>query len=174
MNGRPLSITQVAAKVPAILEVWYPGQEGGTAMAEAFFGDINPGRQAADQRAARRSGSCRSTTTVRPTSFRDYLFESRAPLFPVRPRPELHDVHAGGPRRSPIPRSDPPGRTTMKREVTNTGTRAGDEVVQMYVHDVVASVTRPCEAVARLPACVAEAGRVNDWSHCRSGPKRCG
>ena len=78
----------------------------------------------------------------RPTSFRNYLVESRAPLFPfghglsyttfTLEDLKLADKEIG-----------PAGRTTVSVKVTNTGTREGDEVVEMYVHDLVASVTRP-------------------------------
>jgi len=141
MNGRPLSVADVAAKVPAILEVWYPGQEGGTAVAEALFGEINPGGKLPIS-VPRTVGQLPVYYNRKPTSFRGYLFESRAPLFPFGhglsyttftiDDLKLTDAEIG-----------PSGRTTMSVKVTNTGTRAGDEVVQMYVHDLVASVTRP-------------------------------
>ena len=141
MNGRPLSITQVAAKVPAILEVWYQGQEGGTAIAEALFGDVNPGGKLPIT-VPRSVGQLPVYYNRKPTSFRNYLFESRAPLYPfgfglsyttfTLTDLKLADATIG-----------PAGRTTASVTVTNTGTRAGDEVVQLYVHDVVASVTRP-------------------------------
>ena len=141
INGRPLSITQVAAKVPAILEVWYAGQEGGTAIAEALLGDINPGGKLPIS-VPRTVGQLPVYYNRKATSFRDYLFESRAPLFPfghglsyttfALADLELADTTIG-----------PAGRTTAKVRLTNTGRRAGDEVVQLYVHDVVASVTRP-------------------------------
>jgi beta-glucosidase len=141
MNGRPLSITQVAAKVPAILEVWYEGQEGGTAIAEALFGDVNPGGKLPIT-VPRTVGQLPVYYDRKPTSFRDYLFESRAPLFPfgfglsyttfTLADLKLADTTIG-----------PAGRTTASVTVTNTGARAGDEVVQLYVHDVIASVTRP-------------------------------
>jgi beta-glucosidase-like glycosyl hydrolase len=141
MNGRPVSMTTAAAKVPAILEVWYPGQEGGTAVAEALFGDINPGGKLPIT-VARNVGQLPIYYNRRPTSFRNYLFESRAPLFPfghglsyttfALENLTLADATIG-----------PAGRTTATVKVTNTGSRAGDEVVQLYVHDVVASVTRP-------------------------------
>lgn len=141
MNGRPLSITKVADKVPAILEVWYQGQEGGTAIAEALFGDVNPGGKMPIT-TPRTVGQLPVYYDRKPTSFRDYLFESRAPLFPfghglsyttfTLTALKLADATIG-----------PAGRTTASVTVTNTGTRAGDEVVQLYVHDVIASVTRP-------------------------------
>ena len=140
-NGRPLSNTHVAAKVPAILEVWYAGQEGGTAIAEALLGDINPGGKLPIS-VPRTVGQLPVYYNRKTTSFRNYLFESRAPLFPfghglsyttfALADLELADTTIG-----------PAGRTTAKVRVTNTGTRAGDEVVQLYVHDLVASVTRP-------------------------------
>ena len=141
MNGRPLSIPGVAAKVPAILEIWYAGQEGGTAVAEALFGDINPGGKLPIT-VPRTVGQLPVYYNRRPTSFRDYLVRVARAAVRLRPRPELHDVHAG---RSQAGQHGigTSGRTTMSVKVTNTGTRPGDEVVQMYVHDVVASVTRP-------------------------------
>ena len=141
MNGRPLSITKVAEQVPAILEVWYQGQEGGTAIAETLFGDVNPGGKLPIT-VPRTVGQLPVYYNRKPTSFRDYLFESRAPLFPfgyglsyttfTLTGLKLADTTIG-----------PAGRTTASVTVTNTGTRAGDEVVQLYVHDVIASVTRP-------------------------------
>ena len=141
MNGRPLSITKVAGQVPAILEVWYEGQEGGTAIAEALFGDVNPAGKLPIT-VPRTVGQLPVYYDRKPTSVRNYLFESRAPLFPfgfglsyttfTLSDLKLADATIG-----------PAGRTTASVTVTNTGTRAGDEVVQLYVHDVIASVTRP-------------------------------
>jgi beta-glucosidase-like glycosyl hydrolase len=141
MNGRPLSIVEVAQSVPAILEVWYPGQEGGTAVAEALFGDINPGGKLPIS-VPRTVGQLPVYYNRKPTSFRDYLFESRAPLFPFG-----HGLSYTTFTLSDLTLADTEigraGRTTASVKVTNTGTREGDEVVQLYVHDVVASVTRP-------------------------------
>jgi beta-glucosidase len=141
MNGRPLSITKVAEKVPAILEVWYQGQEGGTAIAEALFGDVNPAGKMPIT-VPRTVGQLPVYYNRKPTSFRNYLFESRAPLYPFGfglsyTTFTLTDLKLAN---STI---GPAGRTTASVTVTNSGTRAGDEVVQLYVHDVVASVTRP-------------------------------
>jgi beta-glucosidase len=141
MNGRPLSITQVVAKAPAILEVWYAGQEGGTAIAEALFGDINPGGKLPIS-VPRTVGQLPVYYNRKATSFRNYLFESRAPLFPFG-----HGLSYTTFALADLTLADttigPSGRTTASVRVTNTGARAGDEVVQLYVHDLVASVTRP-------------------------------
>jgi beta-glucosidase-like glycosyl hydrolase len=141
MNGRPLAIPEIAAKAPAILEVWYQGQEGGTAIADALFGDVNPGGKLPIT-VPRTVGQLPVYYNRKPTSFRNYLFESRAPLYPfgyglsyttfTLSDLKLADTTIG-----------PAGRTTASVTVKNTGTRAGDEVVQLYVHDLVASVTRP-------------------------------
>ncbi len=141
MNGRPLALTEIAGRVPAILEVWYPGQEGGTAVAEALFGDVNPGGKLPIS-VPRTVGQLPVYYNRKPTSFRNYLFESRAPLFPFGHGLSYTTFRVDELKlaQSEIP---PGGRTTASVRVTNTGSRAGDEVVQMYVHDEVASVTRP-------------------------------
>ena len=130
-----------SASVKAVLEVWYPGQEGGTAIAEALFGDVNPGGKLPIS-VPRSVGQLPVYYNRKPTSFRNYLFESRAPLFPFGfglsyTTFRLDDLKLADREIAPG------GHTTMSVRVTNTGTRRGDEVVQMYVHDVVASVTRP-------------------------------
>ncbi len=140
-NGRPVAITNVLSGVKAVLEVWYPGQEGGTAVAEALFGDVNPGGKLPIS-VPRSVGQLPVYYNRKPTSFRNYLFESRAPLFPFGfglsyTTFRLDDLKLADREIAPG------GHTTMSVRVTNTGTRRGDEVVQMYVHDVVASVTRP-------------------------------
>ena len=141
MNGRPLSITDVVSKVPAVLEVWYPGQEGGTAVAEALFGDLNPGGKLPIS-VPRTVGQLPVYYNRKPTSFRNYLFESREPLYAFG-----HGLSYTTFSLTDLTLADTTigtsGRTTVSVRVTNTGSRAGDEVVQMYVHDVVASVTRP-------------------------------
>jgi beta-glucosidase len=141
MNGRPLSIAQIAAKVPAILEVWYQGQEGGTAIAEALFGDVNPGGKLPIT-FPRTVGQLPVYYNRKPTSFRNYLFESRAPLFPFG-HGLSYTTFTIADLTLADPTIGPSGRTTASVTVTNTGSRAGDEVVQLYVHDVIASVTRP-------------------------------
>ena len=141
MNGRPLSVTEVAARVPAMLEVWYAGQEGGTAVAEALFGDVNPGGKLPIS-VPRTVGQLPVYYDRRPTSFRDYLFESRGPLFAFGHGLSYTTFTLDGLKLADS-QIGPSGHTTMSVHVTNTGSRSGDEVVQMYVHDVVASVTRP-------------------------------
>ncbi len=141
MNGRPLALTEVVGQARGILEIWYPGQEGGTAVAEALFGEIDPGGKLPISM-PRTVGQLPVYYNRKPTSFRNYLFESRGPLFPFG-----HGLSYTSFRLDDLKLADtrigPAGRTTVSVRVTNTGTRAGDEVVQMYVHDLVASVTRP-------------------------------
>ncbi|HEX6210957.1 MAG TPA: glycoside hydrolase family 3 N-terminal domain-containing protein, partial [Methylomirabilota bacterium] len=140
VNGRPLSIPETAEKVPAILETWYAGQEGGTAIAEALFGDVNPGGKLPVS-VARSVGQLPIRYNRKPTSFRNYVLETRAPLFPFGHGLSYTTFELGD-----LTRADaeigPNGRTVARVRVTNTGSRAGDEVVQLYVHDKVASVTR--------------------------------
>jgi beta-glucosidase len=141
VNGRPLAIPAVADRVPAILETWYSGQEGGTAIGEALFGDINPGGKL-PVTFPRHTGQLPVYYNRRPTSFRNHLDLTRQPLWPFGfglsySTFELANV------RVVTPSIGPGGRTNVTVDVTNTGSRAGDEVVQLYIRDVVSSVTRP-------------------------------
>ena len=81
INGAPLSIPEVAEKANAILEGWYPGQEGGTALADILFGDSNPGGKL-PVTIARSSGQLPMFYNQKPSAHRGYLFASREPLFP--------------------------------------------------------------------------------------------
>ena len=141
VNGRPLALPLVAARVPAIVEAWYPGQEGGTAIGEVLFGDVNPGGKL-PVTFPRHSGQLPVYYNRRPTSFRSHLDLTREPLWAFGfglsyTAFRLDELKVASPT------IGPGGRTDVSVRITNSGSRAGDEVVQLYVRDQVSSVTRP-------------------------------
>jgi beta-glucosidase len=141
VNGRPQSIVKIAETVPAILEGWYLGQEGGTAAAEVLFGDVNPGGKLPIS-IPRSVGQLPVYYDRKPTSFRPYLDSPRGPLYPFGHGLSYTTSRIDGVKVTPD-KIGPQGRTVVTAQVTNTGTREGDEVLQLYIHDRVASVTRP-------------------------------
>jgi beta-glucosidase len=141
VNGRPLAVTRLAEHAAAVLETWYLGQEGGTALGRALFGDVNPGGKLPAS-FPRESGQLPVFYNRAPTSFRSYLDVTRAPLWAFGRGLSYTTFTLSTPVVSPTT-IGPAGHATVTVNVTNTGTRAGDEVVQMYVHDVVSSVVRP-------------------------------
>jgi beta-glucosidase len=141
VNGRPLAIPRVAKRVPAILETWYAGQEGGTAIGEVLFGDVNPGGKL-PVTFPRHTGQLPVYYNRRPTSFRSHLDLAREPLWPFGHGLSYTTFRLGTPKVTPAS-IGPAGTATVTVDVTNTGKRAGDEVVQLYIRDVVSSVTRP-------------------------------
>jgi beta-glucosidase len=141
INGRPLAIARVAETVPAILEGFYLGQEGGTAVGEVLFGEYNPGGKLPIS-FPRATGQLPVYYDRKPTSFRSYLDLTREPLFPFGHGLSYTTFALDGLKVTPEA-IGPEGEATVTVDVVNTGPRAGDEVVQLYVRDRVASVTRP-------------------------------
>lgn len=141
INGRPATINRIAETVPAILEGWYLGQETGTAVADVLFGEVNPGGKLPIT-FPRSIGQLPVYYYQKPSGKRGYLFSSTAPLFPFGHGLSYTTFAYGNLRVEPA-RIPPDGRATVRVEVTNTGDRAGDEVVQLYIRDQVCSVTRP-------------------------------
>lgn len=140
INGRPLAIPRVAETIPAIVEGFYLGQEGGTALAEVLFGDVNPGGKL-PLSVPRSVGQLPVYYNRRPTSFRAYLDSPREPLWPFGHGLSYTTFKLARLRVTPA-RIGPAGRAVVSVEVTNDGPRAGDEVVQLYLHQRVSSVTR--------------------------------
>ena len=141
INGRPLAMAAVAERVPAILEAWYVGQEGGTAVAETLFGDVNPGGKLPIS-FPRHVGQLPVYYNRRPTSYRGFVDMTREPLWAFGHGLSYTTFSVTNVAVS-AQTIGPSDRLTVTADVTNTGTRAGDEVVQLYLHDVVSSVTRP-------------------------------
>ncbi len=157
MNGRPLAIGWVAANVPAILEAWYPGVEAGHAIADALFGRLNPGGKlpATFPRAVGQVPIYYNhMNTGRPASPTDkytskYIDLSIGPLWPFG-----HGLSFTQFRLSHLALDAraiaPDGHVRLDVEVRNVGDRAGDEVVQIYIRDVAANVTRPVRELRRF------------------------
>ncbi|GAA4814889.1 beta-xylosidase [Litoribaculum gwangyangense] len=144
INGRPLSINYIAENIPSVLETWYGGMHAGDAVANVLFGDVNPGGKLT-MSFPRSVGQVPVTYLERPDFIGSgkgkYRFSDKSPLFPFGyglsyttfeiSEPKLQDNSIV-----------PDGITTVSVEVTNTGDREGDEVVQLYVRDDFASVGR--------------------------------
>jgi beta-glucosidase len=141
INGRPLSIDYAADHVPAILEGWYLGQEGGTAAARVLFGDVNPGGKLPIT-FPRSVGKLPAYYNHKPSAEQPYLFEKRGPLFPFGHGLSYTTFKFSNLKLSPA-RIACEGKTMASVDITNTGSREGDEVAQLYLRDRVSSVTRP-------------------------------
>jgi len=143
INGQPLSVPEIVEKSNALVEAWYPGQEGGTAMADVLFGDINPGGKL-PVTIARSVGQLPMYYNQKPSAHRGYIFDTKAPLFPFGFGLSYTTFEIAAPKLS-APRIRADGSVTVSVDVRNTGKVAGDEVVQLYVRDVLSSVTRPVQ-----------------------------
>ena len=141
LNGRPLAVNYLAEKAPAMIEGWYLGQETGHAVADVLFGKVNPGGKL-PVTIARSAGQLPVYYNHKPTSRRGYLFDTTAPLYPFGYGLSYTTFDISAPRLlTPSIVAGQPARVQV--DVANTGSRAGDEVVQLYVRDDEASVTRP-------------------------------
>jgi len=141
INGRPLSINAIQASVSAILEGWYLGEQGGIAAAEVLFGDVNPGGKLPIT-FPRSVGQLPAYYNHKPSRNRSYLFADSSPLFPFGYGLSYTSFRYDDLKVAPNP-IKAGASATVSVTVTNTGQRAGEEVVQMYIHQRVASVTRP-------------------------------
>jgi beta-glucosidase len=141
INGRPLSINYIADHVSAILEGWYLGQEGGTAAANVLFGDVNPGGKLPIT-FPHSVGDLPDFYNHKPSANRGYAFGTKKPLYPFGFGLSYTTFKFDNVRVEPA-QIEPGGTATVKVEITNTGSREGDEVPQLYVHQKIASVTRP-------------------------------
>ncbi|WP_338243494.1 glycoside hydrolase family 3 N-terminal domain-containing protein [Aurantiacibacter hainanensis] len=141
INGRPPSWPNVVEQADAVLECWYPGQEGGVAMAEALLGKINPGAKLAVS-VVRNEGQVPYFYNHKPSALRGYLFDEKTPLFPFGHGLSYTSFTISEPRpaRQQFAPDEP---ITVDVDVANTGPVAGDEVVQLYVTRTAASVTQP-------------------------------
>ena len=131
-----------------MLEGWYLGQETGHGVADVVFGRVNPGGHL-PVTIARNAGQVRDFYNHKPTARRGYLFDSAAPLYPFGFGLSYTTFDISAPRlaRSTIGTNESVG---VDVDVTNTGRRTGDEVVQLYVRDDAASVTRPVLELKRF------------------------
>jgi beta-glucosidase len=140
INGRPLTIGKIAEQTNALVEGWYLGEQGGNAMADVLFGDVNPaGRLPVT--IPRSVGQLPAFYNHKPSARRGYLFDNQTPLFPFGYGLSYTTFSMGNPTLSATT-IKANGQVRVSVAVTNTGTRAGDEVVQLYVRDKVSSVTR--------------------------------
>ena len=148
LNGRPLSVNYLAANAPALIEGWYLGQETGNAVADVLFGTVNPGGKLPVS-FARSAGQLPVYYNRKPTSRRGYLVDSTAPLYPFGFGLSYTTFDVSAPRfgRDSIRLGD---NVQVSVDVANTGRRAGDEVVQLYVRDDEASITRPLIELKRF------------------------
>lgn len=171
INGRPLSINWADKFVPAILEAWYPGSKDGTALADILFGDYNPGGK---------------LTVTFPKTVGQIPFN-----FPCKPSSQIDGGKNPGPTGNMsringalypfgyglsyttfeysdldiTPRVITPNESaTVRLKVTNTGKRAGDEVVQLYIRDVLSSITTYEKNLAGFQRIHLEPGEAQELS----------
>lgn len=145
INGRPLSINWVAANIPAVLEGWYLGAEGGTAAAQVLFGDVDPGGKLAVT-FPRSVGQLPDFYDHKPSRNRSYAFVENSPLFPFGYGLSYTTFRFDNLRVSPA-KMNAGDTATVSVDVTNTGARAGDEVAELYIHQQLSTVTQPVIAL---------------------------
>jgi beta-glucosidase len=141
INGGPLAFNWEKANLPSIVEAWYPGEQGGNGIADVLFGDYNPaGRMPVTSYTG--NSQLPSFDDYDITKGRTYMYFGGDPLYPFGyglsyTTFTYSNLQIGSGTINPT------GSVTVSADVQNTGSRAGDEVLQLYVHDVTSSAQRP-------------------------------
>jgi beta-glucosidase len=149
LSGRPLNITWAASHVPAILEAWYPGSEGGNAIADTLFGDSIPAGKlpiswprSAGQEPLYYAHNLTQEVETKPDFKSRYWDDSSFPLYPFGYGLSYTNFAFSNLKLSaPTMKAD--GKIDVSIDVQNTGDRAGDEIVQLYIHQQAGSASRP-------------------------------
>jgi beta-glucosidase len=156
MNGSALAVNWAADHVPAIVEAWYPGEAGGTALADVLFGDYNPGGRLPVT-------FYKSVDDLPP--FDDYQLAGHTyryfggePLYPFG-YGLSYTTFAYSNLKLSAPNATPGETMSISVAVANTGTRAGDEVVQLYAQNEAASVPRPLKELIGFQRVNLQAGQ---------------
>jgi beta-glucosidase len=152
MNGRPLTIDWLAANAPALLEAWYPGTEGGNAVADNLFGKVDPSGKLTMSfpvDVGQIPISYDELPTGRPYSATNkytskYLDAPNAPLYPFGYGLSYTTFSLSSPHLSSTTVS-PNGQLTVSDTVTNTGSTAGTDVAQLYLHENYTTILQPVE-----------------------------
>jgi beta-glucosidase len=141
INGRPLSINYLAENAPAILEGWYLGEETGHAVADVVFGKVNPSGKLTVT-VPRNVGQLPCFYNHKPSRFREYVSSNSDPLFPFGFGLSYtqFDYTSLVLSKSKI---TPAESVVVSIDVTNTGPYTGDEIVQLYIHDLISVPVRP-------------------------------
>ena len=153
VNGRPLSTRWIASNVPAVVEAWLPGEQGGNAVADILFGDVNPsGRLPVT--IPRHVGQLPVYYNYKPSkaywmSRRNYVDMKTAPLYNFGYGLSYTTFEYSGLEIAPD-RIRSAADVQVSLKVRNTGARAGKEVVQLYINDVISSVTTPVKELKRF------------------------
>ena len=161
-NGRPKSINFINENVPSILECWYLGQESGNAVSDVLFGDYNPGGKL-PMSFPRSAGHIPCFYNHKPSARRGYLFDDISPLYSfgfglsytnfsfTNLRLEKSKILSGESAKVLV-------------DIKNIGDREGTEVIQMYIHDLVSSVTRPVKELKGFKKISLKPGESNTVS----------
>ncbi|HCD87369.1 MAG TPA: beta-glucosidase BglX, partial [Algoriphagus sp.] len=165
MSGRPLDLSWADANIPAILQVWHLGSQSGNAIAQVLFGDYNPSGKL-PMSFPRSVGQLpiyyNQKSTGRPTPpggdvvfWSHYSDISNDPLYPFG-----HGLSYSNFTYSGLKVSNEGRKVTVSVDVKNESQRPGEEVVQLYIHDIVASVTRPNKELKAFEKTLIEAGQT--------------
>jgi beta-glucosidase len=149
INGRPLSVRWIAEKIPGLVEAWLPGERGGIAVAEILFGDYNPSGRLSIT-VPRSVGQLPAYYNYKPSKEywigqgwgRRYVDMPASPLYDFGYGLSYTKFDYSNLRISPKA-TGTQGEVKVMADVRNSGDRAGEEVAQLYIRDVVASVSRP-------------------------------
>jgi beta-glucosidase len=143
MSAGPLTVPALKEKIPALLQAWWPGEEGGHAIADVLFGDVNPAGRLPHTVYA-------SEAQVPPVDEYDitkgftYMYVNGEPLFPFG-HGLSYTTFKYGELKLSADTMKADGKITVSADITNTGGRAGDEVVQFYVHQEKGAVKLPAK-----------------------------
>jgi beta-glucosidase len=143
INGRPITINELNKKAPAIIECWYLGQETGNAVTDVIFGKVNPSGKLTVT-FPRSVGQLPCYYNRKPSRSRSYVLADSAALYPFGfglsyTSFEYENLHVNS---KTVPSN---GSVEVSVDIRNSGTLKGDEIVQLYIHDLISLPTRPVQ-----------------------------